>query len=81
MADALESAQEGIDRIEAKHPGFKVYTAGGRWFARRHGPLTDQERRTRPQSPLEAAGPDELAELLAAQDEPAEAGDLDAWTT
>lgn len=81
MAERLESVQEGIDRIEAKYPHWKVYTAGGLWFARRHGPLTDQERRTRPQSPLEAAGPDELAELLAAQDEPAEAGDLDAWTT
>ena len=60
MSELLESVQQGINRIEAEHPGFRVYTAGGRWFARRHGPLTDHERRTRPQSPREATGPAEL---------------------
>lgn len=64
MAERLESVQEGIDRIEAKYPHWKVYTAGGLWFARRHGPLTDHERRTRPQSPLEATGPDELDKAI-----------------
>ena len=64
MSELLESVQQGINRIEAEHPGFRVYTAGGRWFARRHGPLTDHERRTRPQSPLEATGPDELDKAI-----------------
>ena len=64
MSELLESVQQDINRIEAEHPGFRVYTAGGRWFARRHGPLTDQERRTRPQSPLEAHGPDDLDKAI-----------------
>lgn len=90
MADSprLETTQNAIDRLEAGHDGWRVYVAAEVWFARRTGPLTDQERRTRPQSPLEAAGPDELSALITeaeaddtAQDEPAEAGELDAWTT
>ena len=83
MAEQLENVTEGIARIEKAHPQWKVYVAAGKWFARRHGPLTDQERRTRPQSPLEAAGPDELEAAIREADPlvPAGPDELTAWST
>ena len=64
MAERLESTTEAVARIDGAHPGWACYIAGGKWFARRTGPLTDHERRTRPQSPLEAEGPDELEKAI-----------------
>ena len=64
MADALENVTEAIARIDAANPGWASYVAGGKWFARRTGELTKHERATRPQSPLEATGPDELDKAI-----------------
>ena len=66
MSERLETTRNAIDRLEAAHDHWAVYVVGSAWFARRTGPLTDHERRTRPQSPLEAAGPDELSALIEA---------------
>ena len=64
MSERLETTRNAIDRLEAAHDHWAVYVVGSAWFARRTGPLTDYERRTRPQSPLEATGPDELDKAI-----------------
>ena len=52
----LESTSETIRRLEAAHPGFKIWRlpGAGKWYARRTGPLTHKERTDGPDAPLEA---------------------------
>jgi hypothetical protein len=64
-----ESDGQAEARLSAAHPGWSVYRAsGGKWYARRTGPLTRKERSDGPMAPLEADDATILALKIRAQE-------------
>lgn len=81
MAERLESAQGTLDRLGGAHDHWTFWHLGSEkmFYAARTGPLTADEQRHGVMAPLSAADPDELDELVKAQDEPAATGEHWAW--